>query len=105
MERIATCFKLKEGMQGEYKKRHDEIWSEMSKLMKKCGIKNYSIWNFDDLLFGYFEVEDFKKRQEILNESTVKRDWDEYMSDIIEVKKNPKTGLPDNAKLMFLFDG
>jgi L-rhamnose mutarotase len=105
MERVATCFKVKQGMQAEYKRRHDEIWAEMIELMKNCGIMNYSIWNYGELLFGYFEVDDYEKCLEILRNSDVKKRWDEYMADIIEVEKDPKTGLQKDMELMFLFEG
>ena len=29
----------------EYKRRHDEIWPEMTQMLNEAGIHNYSIWN------------------------------------------------------------
>ena len=57
MERYAWKAKIKEGKRAEYIKRHDEIWPEMKELLKSAGIFNYSIWNVDDDLFGYYECE------------------------------------------------
>ena len=42
----------------EYKKRHDEIWPEMTEVLNQAGIHNYTIWNLRDELFGYYECED-----------------------------------------------
>ena len=47
MEKIAFKMKLFPGMQDEYKKRHDEIWPELSELLTKSGISDYSIF-FDE---------------------------------------------------------
>ncbi|NLA92472.1 MAG: L-rhamnose mutarotase, partial [Spirochaetales bacterium] len=41
MERVAFIMQLKEGSLEEYKRRHDEIWPELSKLIKEAGISDY----------------------------------------------------------------
>jgi len=42
--RVAFKMTLKEGFAEEYKKRHDEIWPELSILLKTSGIYDYSIF-------------------------------------------------------------
>ena len=44
MERKGFTMKIKPGVLEEYKRRHDEIWPEMSDVLTKAGLKNYSIW-------------------------------------------------------------
>ena len=44
MKRIAFKMKLKKGVEAEYKRRHDEIWPELSALLSSKGISNYSIF-------------------------------------------------------------
>ena len=39
--------KLHPGMQDEYKKRHDEIWPDLSDLLINAGVSDYSIF-FDE---------------------------------------------------------
>lgn len=104
IQRIASKFRLKPGMQEEYKRRHDEIWPEMLELMKEAGIRNYTIWNQGEDLFGYFEVEDYEKCIQILSASEVKKRWDEYMKDIIWFEKNTDVCPNGEMKLMFLFE-
>lgn len=36
--------KLFKGFEAEYKKRHDEIWNDLKKLLKDAGIADYSIF-------------------------------------------------------------
>ena len=43
-ERIAFRMRIKPGAAAEYEKRHDEIFPELSKLLKDVGISDYSIW-------------------------------------------------------------
>ena len=35
---------LKEGKIDEYKKKHDEVWPEISKALTNAGVTNYSIY-------------------------------------------------------------
>ncbi|MGI6113728.1 MAG: L-rhamnose mutarotase [Mahellales bacterium] len=104
MIRVACNFRLKPGKQQEYKRRHDEIWPEMLEIMREAGISNYSIWNVGDQLFGYYEVDDYKKSNDILKSSEVVQKWNEYMADIIEFEIDKETGRMKEMQLMFLFE-
>ena len=84
MKRYAIVMNMKPGMKEEYKRRHDELWPEMHDLLTECGFHNYSIWNAGELLFQYFEIEDYEGTVQILKNSEVKRRWDAYMKDIID---------------------
>lgn len=84
MQKVASRFRLKAGMQAEYKRRHDEIWPEMLELMRQAGIRNYTIWNDGEDLFGYFEVADLAACSQTISASAVKKRWDDYMADLID---------------------
>lgn len=53
--RVAWVMKLKPGNEAIYKQKHDEIWPELLALMKRDGIRNYSIYRYGLLLFAYLE--------------------------------------------------
>jgi L-rhamnose mutarotase len=53
--RQAWVMKLKPGNEALYKQRHDDIWPEMLALMKRDGIRNYSIYRYGLTLFAYLE--------------------------------------------------
>lgn len=57
MEKYAWKATIVEGKKGEYKKRHDNLWPEMKDVLKEAGIRNYTIWNVGNELFGYYECE------------------------------------------------
>lgn len=101
MDRVACRFRLLPGMQDEYKKRHDNIWPEMTSVMNSAGIHNYTIWNVGEELFGYYEVENYNKSIEVLNASDIVKKWNDYMKEIIEYDINHKTGRMQEMKLMF----
>ncbi len=84
MQRHAFKMFLNPGMKGEYKKRHDEIWPELSKLLSETGISNYSIHLDEDtnILFGYLERTD-THRMDALPDHPVMKKWWAYMKDIM----------------------
>jgi L-rhamnose mutarotase len=53
--RVAWVMKLKPGNEAIYRKKHDEIWPELLELMKRDGIRNYSIYRHGLTLFAYLE--------------------------------------------------
>ena len=87
MEKYAWSAKIVPGMKEEYKKRHDEIWPELVELLRAAGIKNYTIWNVGDQLFGYYEcangIEFAEKTQA---GSPIVDRWNEYMKDVLELE-------------------
>lgn len=92
MEKYAWKGKIVEGKLDEYKKRHDEIWPEMKAVLREAGIRNYSIWNVGDELFGYYECDSIEQASRVQAESEVVARWDEYMKDILIMEKDPVTG-------------
>ena len=106
MEKYAWKATVKDGCLEEYKKRHDNIWEEMKKVLSDAGIVNYSIWNVGNELFGYYECTkglDFAAK--VQNESPVVKKWDEYMKDILIMEKDPITGAQPLLKQVFEFKG
>lgn len=102
MEKYAWKARIKEGSLEEYVKRHNEIWPDMVNVLKKTGIKNYSIWNSGIDLFGYYECEkgvDYASK--IQSESEIVKRWDEYMKDILIMEKDPITKAQPLLKKVF----
>lgn len=99
MERHAIVMNMIPGMQQEYKRRHDELWPEMNQLLKAAGFKNYSIWCVDNLLFQYFEIENYELALANIKGNQIKIQWDEYMKDIID-EENARP-----MEQMFYFSG
>ena len=76
MQRIAFKMHLFEGYEAEYIKRHDEIWPELTALLKEAGISDYSIFldNATNTLFGVMKAEDLTKL-ELLSTHPVMQKW------------------------------
>ena len=105
MERYAWKAHLLEGKKEEYIRRHDEIWPELSALLKEAGISNYSIWNVGNDLFGYYECEkgiEYAARMQA--ESPIVDKWNEYMKDVMVMPLDPETGAQPKLQQVFFLE-
>ncbi len=103
MHRVAFKMHLFPGFEEEYTKRHNEIWPEMQKLLKQCGISEYSIFldTTTSTLFGFLKSEDPKLLEELPQHEVIKRWW-MYMRDIMETNlDNSPVSIP--LKEVFYF--
>ena len=104
MERYAWKATVKEGMLEEYVRRHNEIWPELTEVLRQAGIRNYTIWNCGSELFGYYECEKgVEYAAKVQAESDVVKKWDEYMKDILIMEKDPVTGAQPLLTQVFSF--
>lgn len=93
METIAFTMQLKPGFEAEYKRRHDEIWPELSSLLHEAGVSDYSIF-LDETTLTLFGV---LRRIEThgmdsLPAHPIMKKWWAYMADIMLTN-------PDNSPL------
>jgi L-rhamnose mutarotase len=91
MKRISFKMKLKPGCEAEYKKRHDEIWPELSQLLTDSGISDYSVF-LDEETHTLFAVHKLSGDQSAadLSTSPLVRKWWDHMADLVESN-------PDNS--------
>ncbi len=105
MDRYAWKAMLKPGMKEEYKRRHDAIWPEMVALLKSAGIRNYTIWNVGDELFGYYECEKgLDYAASVQAESPIVDKWNQYMEDVMTMPLDPDTGVQPKLERMFFLE-
>ena len=91
MKRYAFKLKLKPGCIEEYKKRHDEIWPELKKLLHDAGIRDYSIF-LDEGTNNLFAVQKVvsESGSQDLGQTEIVKKWWAYMADIMDTN-------PDNS--------
>ena len=105
MERYAWRAKVIEGKLDEYIKRHNEIWSELANLLKKAGIRNYTIWHNNNDLFGYYECEKgVEYAARIQAQSPIVDRWNEYMKDVMVMEMDPVTKAQPLMEQVFLLE-
>lgn len=83
--RNAFKMKLKPGFEAEYKRRHDEIWPELSQVLTKAGVSDYSIYLDEqtNTLFAFQKLAPGHTAADLPNNPIVRKWWD-YMADIME---------------------
>ena len=91
MIRNAFKMKLKKGFEEEYKRRHDEIWPELSAELSNAGVSDYSIF-LDEKTLILFAVQKLSENNtaENLPETHIVKKWWAYMADIMDTN-------PDNS--------
>ena len=87
MKRHAFAMKIKEGMGGEYRARLGKIWPDLTEILDMSGISNFSVWNVEDMLFGYCETEgDYEIEG---NEREMLKTYDRYLSETYDWISTP----------------
>jgi L-rhamnose mutarotase len=83
----AFKMQLKPGVVDEYRRRHDEIWPELSQAISAAGIYDYSIFLDEDTLslFAVLKLREGETSAE-LPEHPVMRKWWDYMAPLMEVE-------------------
>lgn len=77
MIRKAFIMSVNPGAEAEYEKRHRPIWPELERTLKEHGVHNYSIFLHASSrqLFGYVELEDEERWNNIAKTEVCRRWW------------------------------
>lgn len=91
MNEIAFVMKLKPGYEEEYKRRHDQIWPELSSALVLAGVRDYSIY-LDRSTGTLFAVQKrtAKNSADALATQEIVKKWWRYMADIMETNEGNK---------------
>jgi len=104
MEKIAFVMQVKSGYEAEYKKRHDEIWPELSQTLKQAGVSDYSIFleKSSGKLFAVLKRTDDHTMEQLPLDPVVKKWW-AYMADIMETHAD-NSPLTEDLDIVFHMD-
>lgn len=104
MERFAWTAHLLPGKKETYIERHAQIWPEMTEVLTRAGIRNYTIWNAGDQLFGYYECDSVAYAARVQAQSEVVGRWNEFMKDVMQLDMDQQTGTAVLLRQVFLHD-
>ena len=101
MKQIAFKMFLNPGQADLYKKRHDEIWVELVRILKDAGISDYSIFLDPETntLFAILRRIEEHQMDQLPKHELMQRWWS-FMSDIMETAVD---GTPIVKPLDFMF--
>ncbi len=81
--------KVNPGVIEEYKKRHNELWPELHKLLKDAGISEYSIFFDEDTNYLFaFQKQAGEKGSQDLGKTEIVKKWWKFMADIMETNSD-----------------
>lgn len=79
-ERVAWTGTLHpEGVE-EYVRKHQEIWPEMVDSLADAGIRDYSIFVHENLVFGYYQCDNAEASIRGQREAAIRPRWKQHMS-------------------------
>ena len=93
---MAFTMQLRKGFEAEYEKRHQEIWPELSGLLRASSIERYSIFLQSETgtLFAYMEVNEANLLDDLPGHPVMQKWW-LYMKDMMDTHS-------DNAPVTYL---
>ena len=93
--RVGFKMKLHEGKEAEYKRRHDEIWPELSSLLKATGVSEYSIFldETTSSLFGVLTIDNPVSLDDLPTHPVMQKWW-KYMADIMDTNAGSPVSIP-----------
>lgn len=77
LRRVGQVLRLRPEHRERYIRYHTEVWPEVLENIRRCNIRNYSIFLKGDLLFAYFEYigDDFERDMEALGTDPKTQEW------------------------------
>ena len=77
MKRYGQVIRIKLEKLDEYKAYHKNVWPEVLDTIRKCNIRNYSIFHKDGYLFAYFEYvgDDFEADMKKMAADPKTQEW------------------------------
>jgi L-rhamnose mutarotase len=80
MERVCFLGRIRPDRLDEYRRRHREVWPEMTEALQKAGWANYTLFLADDgLLVGYLETDDYAAALRQMAQTDVNARWQAEM--------------------------
>jgi L-rhamnose mutarotase len=77
MKRYGMVIGVRPEKLSEYAQIHAAVWPEITRLLTEAGVRNYSIFQKDELLFGYFEYhgDDLETAFKRMNAEPIVKQW------------------------------
>lgn len=101
MARVAWTGRLRPDKIDEYVTAHAAVWPDMLAMISAAGVRNYSIYLFEDRVFGYYECDDPAATQAFMRDAEVTARWNAAMAPLFapEVAEQGLLGLPEVFRL------
>jgi L-rhamnose mutarotase len=102
MVRVGFSMKIKDGKGDEYKKRHDEVWPEISEELKKAGVYDYSIFldKENNTLFASQKLTDNNTADELAFKPIMRKWWG-FNAELMETNEDNSPIIRDLEEVFY----
>lgn len=83
MKKVGLVWRVDPAHWEEYKDIHLNPWPELIEAFQEVGVHNFNAFAFNNLVFGYLEIEEGKDVFEVLDElgkTEIKQKWDKEVT-------------------------
>lgn len=101
MARVAWTARLRPDRIEAYERAHAAVWPEVLALIKRAGVQNYSIYRFEDRVFGYYECDDPTSAEVMITTGQRELGWAAAMAELFmpEVGERGADEMPEIFRL------
>src|SRR5262245_35482623 len=92
-QRSAFVLRIRPDKTEEYVAAHRDVWPELLDALRNAGIRNYTIFQDGNQVFGYFEADDLEAAGRYMAGQEVTRRWQDAMAELLE-DRVPDAGPP-----------
>lgn len=97
MQRVCFISRVRPDRLDEYRRRHHQVWPEMTEALRQAGWANYSLFLTEDgLLVGYLETDDFDAARARMAQTAVNTRWQAEMKQFFAAESDER---PDEGFL------
>lgn len=79
MERHAFAAKILPGRFNEFRRTYGEIWNQLTEFLDALKVRNFSLWNIEDLFFGYYENESAEPHSDENDSKSVRKELEDIL--------------------------
>ena len=78
MKRIGQAIKINPEYEEEYRKLHAKAWPGVLEMLRKCNVRNYSIFKLGEYMFAYFEYtgDNYEEDMKRIEEDPCSAEWE-----------------------------
>jgi len=95
MQRFGYVGRLRPEAIREYEEYHREVWPEVLATLRKSGIRNYTIYRYQEWLFSYLELPDgtsIEEAEKTIMSDPVSKKWEDVMRGLFSPLPDSKEG-------------
>jgi L-rhamnose mutarotase len=83
-ERTGFVLHVKPDRIDDYVAAHRDVWPEMLDVLRRAGIRNYTIFRDGNQVFGYFEADDVAGAERLMAAQPVSARWQDSMAELLQ---------------------